>query len=139
MQPEKPAAPLAGAARSGVCVAVVDDDPHILDVLSAWLHSLGIQPWVFESAEELLAAVRLPQAQPRPLAGAILDINLKAMHGLELAHQLRQAYPHIPLVMISALQPDEVARLGSLPARARCLRKPFDLDALENALFEWIH
>lgn len=121
-------------------VALVDDDPQILDALSTWLETLGMAPCRFDSAEALLDAVRAPHSTlAENLAGAILDINLQQMHGLDLAHELRGLFPKLPLVMISALQADEIAELGALPAKAACLRKPFDLEALEDALFGWIH
>ncbi len=125
---------------TGTSVALVDDDPQILEALAVWLQTMGMTPCRFESAEDLLAALKAPQsALSRDLAGAVLDINLKQMHGLELAHELRNLFPRLPLVMISALNVDEIAQLGTLPAKAACLRKPFDLEALEDALFGWIH
>lgn len=132
--------PEARPNSSGLCVAVVDDDPQILEVLSAWLLTLGVTPCSFESAEDLLAAIDLPSgAREAKWVGAILDVNLKAMHGVDLAHRLRRLFPNIPLVMMTALHADEVAGLGELPAKATFLPKPFDLDALESALFSWIH
>lgn len=129
----------ADPSSGGVCVAVVDDDPQILEVLSAWLLTLGVTPCSFESAEDLLAAIETPPGKlGAQWAGAILDVNLKAIHGVDLAHRLRRLFPHIPLVMMSAMHPDEVADLGKLPAKAKFLPKPFDLDALESALFAYI-
>lgn len=132
--------PEASPNSGGLCVAVVDDDPQILEVLSAWLRNLGVKPCSFECAEDLLASIDLPSAALQgQWVGAILDVNLKAMHGVDLAHRLRRVFPDIPLIMVSALHADEVAVLGKLPAKATFLSKPFDLDALESALFTFIH
>lgn len=132
----------SGAARStaGSHVALVDDDPHILQALSNWLVMLGITPRTFGSAEALLEDLRRPESTlPAELAGAILDISLGGMDGVALARQLRTTFPNLPIVMISALNADEIRQLGPLPARSACLKKPFDLDALEDALFASAH
>lgn len=132
--------PQTSPSNGGLCVAVVDDDPQILEVLSAWLLSLGVQPCSFESAEDLLAAMDLPSgALGARWAGAIVDVNLKAMNGVDLAHRLRRWFPNIPLVIMTGMQADEVASLGKLPVKSIFLPKPFDLDALESALFVWIY
>lgn len=121
-------------------VALVDDDPQILDALSTWLHSIGLKPRSFANAESLLVALKDPASLlSQSLAGAILDINLKEMHGVELAHLLRKSFPGIPLVMITALSSEEISQFGQLPPKAACLKKPFNLESLEDALFGWIH
>jgi CheY-like chemotaxis protein len=125
--------------QTGGFIALVDDDPHILEVLSDWVQSLGLAACSFECAEDLLDALHSPTFPTSDLLGAILDINLGGMHGVALAQQLRTTLPDIPLVMISALNADEIGRLGPLPSKSACLKKPFDLDALEYALFGWIH
>lgn len=127
-------------SETGACVALVDDDPQILEVLSAWLESLGLMPCSFACAEDLMEALHAPNStlQSR-LVGAILDVNLKKMHGIDLAKRLLEFNPELPVVIITALHPDELAHVGTLPSKAVCLRKPFDLDQLENALVAWIH
>ena len=125
---------------AGKQVALVDDDPNILEALSDWLRMLGFAPLKFASAESLLADLQRPTSTlASNLAGAILDINLEGMNGVALAQQLRTIFPKIPLVLISALNAEEMGHLGPMPAMSTCLKKPFHLDALEDALFCWIH
>lgn len=127
--------------------AIVEDDLELGLALVSWFDMRGSKASHHGSAESLLqmidagGMVPLPgsQAEPAagqaPLLGAVLDLNLPGQSGVQLAFRLRQMYPHIPLVMITALRPAERARFGTLPEGVRCLTKPFDLDGLEEALF----
>ena len=74
-----------------------------------------------------------------PLVGAVLDLNLPGMNGFELASRLRQLVPELPIVIITALREHERSRYGSPPSGIKCLKKPFDLVALEDALFPLLH
>jgi DNA-binding response OmpR family regulator len=69
------------------------------------------------------------------LVGAVLDLNLPGITGIELARALRCLSPGLPLAIVTALNDDDRLRYGNPPSGIRCLKKPFDLDALEEALF----
>lgn len=127
-------------------VAIVDDDPHISRALGSWLDLYQLRAAHHVSAESLLQAIhqengramlRLGITSPISIAlmGAVLDLNLPGMTGIELAKVLRGMAPGLPLVLITATREDERGRYGNPPAGVRILKKPFDLDALEDALF----
>lgn len=62
------------------------------------------------------------------LAAALLDINLPGVTGVEL-----------PIILITVLRDEECVCYSYPPAGILCLKKPFDLDALENALNTLLH
>lgn len=131
--------------RTSGIYAIIDDDCHISDALSTWLDMLGLESLPASSAEQALTqlipgdngwqAVIAPGAPPRPLAGVIVDINLSGMNGVEFARHLHATDAQLPIVLISAVAHKDLLRYGNLPTDAICLSKPFDLDALEQALF----
>jgi FixJ family two-component response regulator len=88
------------------------------------LHGYGVR--AFDSAEAWLAGIC-------PADGAIIDINLPGMSGLELDERLRREGRAIPTVFMTAQ--DEP---GPAPAGRIILQKAFDaqslLDAIEHAL-----
>lgn len=127
-------------------VAVVDDDIHISGALAWWLDLHGFHVTQHYSAESLLKAIHLEDGHlltdvtktnpiAYPLVGAVLDLNLPGITGFDLARTLRDMAPRLPLAIITALRDIERARYGTPPKDVRCLEKPFDLDALEYALF----
>ena len=135
-----------GAYALRKIVAVVDDDPGILRALVSWLDYHQLRATHHSSGESLLSLLRhkdgnllmtlgVMDAVPFVLAGAVLDVNLTGISGMEVARRLRALCPSLPIVVVTALPADDLERYGALPEGAQCLRKPFDLDALEAALF----
>jgi len=147
MKPSRPeqGTPRAEESLQGI-VAIVDDDPHISRALGMWLDLHGLRATHHTSAESLLQAIHPHDGQlflrigvaeqvEFPLVGAVLDLNLPGKSGIELANSLRQLQAGLPLALVTALREEERTRYGLPPAGVRCLKKPFDLDALEDALF----
>lgn len=125
-------------------VAVVDDDPGVLQALSDALGLYGLRCALYPTAEDLLAALHPRQPMvvtedvpgfpvAHHLVGAVLDLNLPGISGLEVARKLRRPFPDLPLAIVTALNPSQFASFGDWPSGVAYLRKPFDLDALEAA------
>ncbi len=139
----------APVALPGV-VALVDDDLQIGQALSTWFKLGGLQTAHHSSSESLLQAITQTNGHPTlpsstdpsqrtELVAAVLDLNLPGMSGFALATTLRERFPRLPMVIITALREDERAPYGAAPSSITCLQKPFDLDALDEALFPMMH
>lgn len=131
-------------------VAIVDDDTHISEALGLWVELQGLRALHFTSAEALLSVMHENKHRltvpPRPndatsyaLVGAILDLNLPGMSGIDLSQVLHGLNADLPQVIVTALREEERGRYGPLPAGVPCLKKPFDLEAIESALFPIRH
>ena len=148
--PTAQASPASDPTPSPGVVAVVENDSHIAQVLGVWLELQGLHAACYLSGESFLQAVHeesgqftLPASAGNPVAsrlvGAVLDLNLPGISGFELAATLRRFDPGLPLVIITALREEERVRYGAPPPGVRCLKKPFDLDVLEDALLPLLH
>jgi len=117
-------------------IAIVDDDTWIANAIGSWIKMLGVSADVHYSAEDLLASVDTHgEGDECPYTAAILDVNLPGMNGLELGKELRNRYPDLNIIMVTALRHEEIEALGKLPTNAHLFRKPYDLDDLERVLF----
>jgi two-component system OmpR family response regulator len=85
-------------------VLIVDDDPHIREVLAFALDKAGMVSRAAEDGEAALAAV----AHQRPDL-VILDINMPKMDGLEVCRRLRSG-SDIPILFLSS-RDDEIDRV----------------------------
>jgi two-component system, LuxR family, response regulator FixJ len=99
-------------------VAIVDDDPAVLDSLQFLLEVAGHTVAVFASAAKFLAADGLHPAC------LIVDQHMPGMTGLELAERLRSEGVEVPVMLITGSpSPAIVARAAQLGIR-KVLEKP---------------
>lgn len=131
-------------------VAIVEDDFQISEALGIWLQLHGLQATHHDTAESLLKAIDPENtlitldvgnaySVEYQLLGAILDLNLPGITGIDLAYSLRHLKPDLPIAIITALREEDLTPYGSPPSGIQCLKKPFDLDALEHALYPLLH
>ena len=108
-------------------VLVVDDDDQIREVLSDMLTIDGHAATACPDGQSALEAVK---RQDFDLV--ITDLGMPGMSGLELAAQIHDRHPDLPIAMITGwgtqLDPDEVLRHGILTV----LSKPFHLKDVKS-------
>lgn len=85
-------------------ILIVDDDPHIRQLLAFALTKAGLEAREAEDGEAALAAVA---ANPPDLV--ILDINMPRLNGLEVCRRLR-AQGDLPILFLSS-RDDEIDRV----------------------------
>jgi FixJ family two-component response regulator len=84
-------------SKTPIYVAVVDDDESVCRSFGRLLRAAGFQPITYESAESFLADTKHPQ-----FGCLVLDIQLGAMSGIELARRLATDGGHTPVIFITA-------------------------------------
>jgi DNA-binding NarL/FixJ family response regulator len=90
-------------------ILVVDDHPLILEALHHVLKQLGTIVDVLDASTA--AAGRRLAAEHPDLDLLVLDLTLPGVNGFELLEELRQQYPAVPVVVLSASErPDDVMR-----------------------------
>ncbi len=113
-------------------VAVVDDDPRVLESLESLLESAGFSVDLFVSAEALLASSQLAMTDV-----LISDIGMAGISGLELSSILKRRLPTLSVILISGRR-QTCASVET--ARRICHRyffeKPFDSEELLAAVGE---
>ena len=82
-------------------ILIVDDEPHICEALQDSLQAEGYDVIVAHDGQTALALITL-EARRGPITGVILDMEMPVVHGLELLRRLRNQYPDLPILMISA-------------------------------------
>jgi DNA-binding response OmpR family regulator len=104
---------------------VVDDEPELRQLLAEYFGRHGFA--VRQASDAAAARLLIAQAVP---ALAILDINMPGENGLSLARWLREAHPHVGLVMLTTAG-ESVDRIVGLELGADdYVPKPFELREL---------
>lgn len=111
-------------------VAIVDDDPRLLESVQDLLESAGYEPRCYASAESLLSS---------GLAGVdvlVTDIGMPRIDGFQLRDLVRRMRPELPVFLITGRH--EIADQDRAQGISGFFRKPFDalefLTAIGGAL-----
>ena len=117
-------------------VLVVDDDPHMRDLLSIRLRKAGHRVLCAESGSE---ALELVESRGAPDV-AVLDVTMPGMTGLELlpAMRSREGLERMPAVFLSGRVEEADINAGRA-LDATYLTKPFSGIALVNAIAAAVH
>jgi FixJ family two-component response regulator len=110
-------------------IAVIDDDPRVLESLISLLASHGYAARSYMSAEQFLQT-----DGPTKSSCVVADIEMQQMSGLALLEYLKNSNCDIPVILITgkrSLQPESFYReCGAVGF----FRKPVDGDALVELL-----
>lgn len=102
---------------------IVDDDRSIRWVLEKALTKAGFENESFESGDGLLEKLKTSQ----PVA-IISDIRMPGVDGLELLNQIQEAFPHIPVIIMTAHSDLSSAVKSYKKGAFEYLPKPFDVE-----------
>lgn len=104
---------------------LVDDEKEFVETLAARLEMRDLSARVALDGQEALA--KIEEEEPDVI---VLDLKMPGMHGIEVLRRVKQAYPHVEVIILTghgSQEDEEAARsLGAF----NYLPKPVDLDRL---------
>ena len=124
--------PKLDSAQAGKgCILIVDDEETIGKLMVSGLDALGYQATAFRSVEQCMA---LTPSELEQFDAAVLDYMMPGMNGIELATDLTQRRPNLPIILMSGH-----IDAGSIPIAEECgvrfvINKPFTVKALSDRL-----
>jgi DNA-binding response OmpR family regulator len=111
-------------------VLVVDDEPEAVELLVEFLSSKGYEILTATSGEEALRRVK----EDRPHL-VLLDIRMPKMSGLEVLKRIREIDPEMGVIMVTAVNEEDVGRQALELGAFDYIVKPLDLKYLERSLW----
>jgi signal transduction histidine kinase/ActR/RegA family two-component response regulator len=122
------AAPLQPLPRGGrEPILVVEDEPAVRDTIARSLRAYGYPVAEAASGQEALELVSQP---PAPPALVIADVVMPGMSGGELAAQLQERWPGLPVLFTSGYSGLDAVSRGQLEGGREFIQKPMDPDDL---------
>ncbi len=125
--PENPVSDLSG---HGV-VLVVDDDDYILQAVYALLESYGYSVRLAKTGRQ---AIEIYTQHCDEIDLVLLDLSMPGMNGEETFRELRKIRSDVRVLLSTGYAPDEAAQRFTDTGLAGFLRKPYDADALGDAI-----
>lgn len=121
---------------AGQVIAIVDDEPHMVDLLSTYLKMRGYEVCGVYSGEDALTLVEVENPD-----ALLLDLMLPDLDGYEVCRRLRQtpAFANLPIIVVSARTDSDSKMLAANAGADAYLTKPVkfpDLIAELNRLLD---
>nr|WP_132452945.1 response regulator [Paraburkholderia sp. BL8N3] len=123
-------APSQADAPKALRVLIVEDDVNTREATRELLQLLGAQVTDAPNARAALALFRADAFDV-----LLTDVRMPGMSGIELAREARRVQPGLRVVFASGYGAGISSELGADMTGIALLPKPFDLDALEKAVF----
>lgn len=103
-------------------IMLVDDEPHVLEVLRVTLEDLGFR---LLEAQDGPGALSLAEREALDLV--VLDVMLPSMSGLEVCKTLKETSDNkeTPVILLTARSGEEDSKAGYEAGADRYLTKPF--------------
>ncbi len=114
-------------------IFVIDDDQGILDSFDAMFGD-DYPLVLLDSGIEALQVLR--EGNPKLL---FLDIKMPGINGLEILRQMREMNSSTKVVIVTALPQDKYEQIAQQYGVYRYLKKPFDLEEVENIAKNVLH
>ena len=119
-----------------VSILIVDDEPDVAELFRQRFrretrHGVYVLHFAL-SAEEALE--RLAGEIEPQLIVILSDINMPGMDGLRLLHEIKQRWPHFPVMMVTAYGDEERRRRAAEEGAVDFLSKPVDFLYLKRRL-----
>jgi CheY-like chemotaxis protein len=112
-------------------ILVVDDEAAVNRVVTRYLSHLGYR--VLDACSAAEGLERVHRQEPR-IDVVLADVVMPGISGVELAATLLSRAPGPSVILMTGALPEEIDRLDVNGAVVRVLRKPLDLDELQQVL-----
>jgi two-component system, response regulator, stage 0 sporulation protein F len=119
-----------------VSVLIVDDEPDVAELFrQRFRRETRRGMYVLHYATSGAEALDRLAGEIEPTLVAVLsDINMPGMDGLQLLGEIKQRFPGLPVMMVTAYGDDERRRQAARYGAAEFLTKPVDFEYLKAQL-----
>jgi CheY-like chemotaxis protein len=119
-----------------ICILVVDDEPDVAQLFRQRFRREARQgTYVMHFAASGEEALDLLTGGVEPTVAVILsDINMPGMDGLQLLGEIKERFPDLPAMMVTAYGDDDRRRRAGELGTFEFISKPVDFDRLKAQL-----
>lgn len=86
---------------NGIRLLMIEDDVQDVEIIQPFLNDEPLLTITFEHCQTLAAGIERLKDSHAPIHIALLDLNLPDAQGLQCFEQVHQAFPELPLIILS--------------------------------------
>lgn len=116
-----------------ITLLVVDDEPGICDFIDDFFTRRGHKVVSATDPKKVLGLVEKEKPQV-----ILMDILMPHLSGIDLVKQIRQKSKTTKIVMVTIADTDEMKQKAKAAGADDFIRKPFEVDYLENVVMKKI-
>jgi len=118
----------AAADALGTILAI-DDEPDVVEMISVYFGNSGYRVIGAGHGSDglMLAELDAPDV-------VLLDIMMPGIDGVEVLQQVRTRWPDMPVIMLTAMANEEIAKGALRRGAFDYVRKPFEWEHLERVV-----
>jgi len=106
-------------------ILIVDDEPLVRDIIAKCLEAEGLECDIADSAETALESLKHCE-----YALVVSDINMPGKSGIELLSIIKDQYPDVAVIMVTAVDDRKIAIQALQLGAFGYVIKPFDLNEM---------
>lgn len=114
-------------------ILIVDDDSAVVDMLEKFFSRRGYQTVSTQNSSQVVDEVK--KNQPSVV---LLDVFMPGKNGLMVLAEIRRRCPDVGVIMVTAVDHEDIEAKALKLGAAGYVRKPFDLDYLEKVVLQKI-
>jgi DNA-binding NtrC family response regulator len=112
-------------------ILIVDDEPPLLKIMSAYLARLG---YAIDTAASTRKAAALMESAAEPYDVVVIDASMPGMSMEDLGRQALHHWSSVRVIAASGYPVDMTVLEAAAPDRVMFLHKPFTAEMLANAV-----
>ncbi|MBN2526292.1 MAG: response regulator [Deltaproteobacteria bacterium] len=116
---------------NGEWILIVDDEIPVRRLSTRILDKYGYHVLEASSGEEALEILFKKKGK---VDLAVIDLVMPQMDGLQVQHEIRQHFPHVKTLIMSAYEPEHVQHYYFVREKQEILQKPFTVGALARTV-----
>ncbi|MFN3820889.1 MAG: response regulator [bacterium] len=110
-------------------ILVVDDETDIAELVGSYLEGEGYEIFLSTTGNEALDFIRY--GRPHLV---LLDVRMHGMGGLEVLEKIKEMDPRVGVLMITALQDEDLGRQALKLGASDFITKPINFEYLNHTI-----
>lgn len=115
----------------GETILLADDERHVRETVAEVLQTIGYKVLLAKDGREAMDIFKTNQEN---IAITMLDVVMPHCGGIQLAEQIREMNPDMPVIFMTGYDNEQVLGSSAQPRKSKVLTKPVQFETLSHSI-----